>query len=71
LPTSVPTGTDSDRRLGYDPVAKELIVFPRHLIDEVNCIKYYHGWVVEYENDLNGRPDIAGTARNNKFPMPW
>jgi hypothetical protein len=46
-------------------------VFPRHLIDEVNCIKYYHGWVVEYENDLNGRPDIAGTARNNKFPMPW
>lgn len=67
---SVPTDSSSDRRVGYDPTAGELVVFPRHQTDEVNCIKYYHGWVVDYQDDVYGRDDILKTIRDSKFPMP-
>jgi RHS repeat-associated protein len=67
---SVPTDSSSDRRVGYDPTAGELVVFPRHQTDEVNCIKYYHGWVVDYQDDVYGRDDILKTIREHKFPMP-
>jgi RHS repeat-associated protein len=70
LTTSVPTDSTSDRRVGFDLLAGELVVFPRHRIDDVNCIKYYHGWVVDYQDDIYGRDDILKTIRESKFPMP-
>ncbi|HEU5136435.1 MAG TPA: RHS repeat-associated core domain-containing protein, partial [Steroidobacteraceae bacterium] len=70
LPISVPTASPQESRVGYDPIAGELIVFPRHRIDEQNCIKYYHGWVVDYQDDVYGRDHILKTIRDSKFPMP-
>jgi hypothetical protein len=58
------------RRLGFDGMNGELVVLPLHRIDEQRCIKYYHGFVIDYLSDLNRRGDITKAARDNGFPLP-
>lgn len=70
LSTSIPTGSSSERRVGYDVPFKELVVFPLTRTDEVNCIKYYHGWVADYFDDIYGRDDILRAIRSAGYPMP-
>jgi hypothetical protein len=60
-----------ERRLGLDPLTKELVVFPRHRLDPINCIKYFHGFVAEEESDLEGRDEILRLIRDRKIPTPW
>ena len=48
----------------------ELVVFHLHRTDEQNCIKYWHGWVVDTASDLSGRNDLLNAARQNKLPIP-
>lgn len=71
LQASIPTGSPSERRVGYDPVNSELIVFPLTRTDPVNCIKYYHGWVAEYYDDVYGRNDIINSVNQAGWPKPW
>lgn len=68
--SSIPTGSVSDRRVGYDPLTGELVVFPLTRADEINCIKYYHGWVADYLEDLYGRTDVIRAIRGAGFPLP-
>jgi hypothetical protein len=70
LDTSIPTGSPSDRRVGYDAVVKELVVFPLTRADEINCVKYYHGWVADYLDDIFGRDYILQAIRRAGYPMP-
>jgi RHS repeat-associated protein len=62
LDTSVPTGNS---RLGFDPQTGELIIFRLTTVDEANCIKYWHGYVVT-QKDLT--PDQWRSGRNAGFP---
>jgi hypothetical protein len=57
--------------VGYDPVNTELVVFPLTRTDPVNCIKYFHGWVADYYDDVYGRDDILKAIGQAGFPTPW
>jgi hypothetical protein len=67
LNTSVPSDGEGDRRVGYDPLALELVIFPLTRTDEQRCIKFYHGWVADYQDDLYGRTNLLNTVRKNSF----
>ncbi|MCP4108547.1 MAG: hypothetical protein GY749_23865 [Desulfobacteraceae bacterium] len=58
------------RRLGYDTVNAELVVMPLHRSDEENCIKYYHGYVIENSEQLKNRQDIVNAAKKAGYPCP-
>jgi hypothetical protein len=68
LSVSVPVGPR--KRLGRDGINGELVVLPLHRTDEQRCIKYYHGFVIDYKSDLKGRDDIRKAAADNGFHMP-
>lgn len=71
LNTSIPTGSPSERRVGYDAVNTPLVVFPLTRTDSVNCIKYFHGWVADYYDDVYGRDDILKAIRQAGYPTSW
>jgi hypothetical protein len=70
LPSSIVVDPDGNRRVGYDAMYGELIVFPLTRRDDVNCVLYYHGWVADFGSDLDGRDTIRNAARQAGFPLP-
>ena len=49
---------------------KKLLYFHIHRTDEEQCIKYYHGFVIESEKDLKNKGDILKIIRRNEWPLP-
>jgi len=62
LDASVPAGKG---RIGYDSTTGELVMFRLHFIDERNCIKYWHGYVVTVGNLT---PEQWRAGRDAGFP---
>jgi len=61
----------SERRcLGYDPINMELVVLPLHRTDEENCVRYYHGFVIDDPDQIGKRQDIINTAKKAGYPLP-
>jgi len=58
-------------RIGYDMSSAELVALPLARVDDQRCIKYYHGWVIDYHQDIWGRPELETSIRNSDFPTPW
>lgn len=63
LTSSVPVGGNS--RLGSHPLTGEVVLFRLHWTDEVNCVRYWHGYVVG-QRDLTPQQWKAG--RDAGFP---
>ncbi|QTA92723.1 hypothetical protein [Desulfonema magnum] len=68
LENSVPIS--ERRRLGYDAINMELVVLPLHRTDEENCVRYYHGFVIDDPDQLRKRQDIINTAKKAGYPLP-
>jgi RHS repeat-associated protein len=62
LATSVPAG---NARIGFDPAAGQVVIFRNHRVDEQDCVKYWHGYVVS-QQDL--RPEQWRAGRDAGFP---
>ncbi len=61
----------SERRLlGCDSKNNELVVLMLHHIDEIQCVKYFHGYVIDCLEQLKNRQDIVSTARKAGYPLP-
>ena len=62
LDMSVPAG---GARIGHDPATGQIVIFRNHRIDESNCVKYWHGYVVSQQDLM---PDQWRAGRNAGFP---
>ncbi len=61
----------SERRmLGYDSKNNELVVLMLHHIDDIQCVKYFHGYVIDRLEQLKNRQDIVSTAKKAGYPLP-
>ncbi|MDM8523366.1 hypothetical protein QUF80_08340 [Desulfococcaceae bacterium HSG8] len=58
------------RRIGYDPANKELVILPLHRTDEENCVRYYHGFVIDELAQLKGRQHIINAAKKAGYQLP-
>jgi hypothetical protein len=58
------------RLLGWDSKNNELVVLMLHHIDDIQCIKYFHGYVIDNLDQLKNRQDIVSTARKAGYPLP-
>ena len=62
LTTSIGVGKS---RIGHDPVTGQIIIYRLTRIDETNCIKYWHGYVVGQKNIT---PEQWKAGRDAGFP---
>lgn len=56
-------------RVGFDPISGQVVEFRLTRRDEVNCIEYWHGFVVNNQ-PVPMDPSVRNAARNAGFPIP-
>lgn len=56
-------------RVGFDPMSGQVVEFRLTRRDEVNCIEYWHGFVINNQ-PVPMDPAVRNAARNAGFPTP-